>query len=66
MFNYSKFNSCSQTCDDCGDSNVEQIAKAVWEYLLVNHTTSDPPIDFGSLLKSLANNANEQSRILIE
>jgi len=61
MFNYMQFNSCS-----CG-AEYEDIAKAVWEYLLSNHTQTDPSTDFGSLIKEIKDKLNkENSRILLE
>ncbi len=60
MFNYMQFNSCPKS------SEYDDIARAVWEYMLVWHTKSEPPTDFGSLVKSIAESNEEKSRVLLE
>ena len=62
MFNRFEFNSIvagDDCCEDCG--------KKVWEYLLCEHEGTNPPTDFGSLLKGLyLKLQQEKSRILLE
>ncbi len=60
MFNYMQFNHYSK-------SDTDDVAKAVWEYLLTNHTNI-PNDDFGSLVKELLQTLKNRSnsRIMLE
>ena len=61
MFNYNQFNTMKE-------SDAEMIARFVWERLLCTHNPSNPPSDFGSVLRQLLEITKDKpnARILLE